>query len=655
MLDLLRKIFSSPVRSYVIVACAVVALIVGWLTNDLAWLKMVVAIAGGLPVFVAALRSTLRGRISIETFNAFALAAALVVGEYTSAVFIVLMLACADILESYTEARAHKAIEELVKLKPQRATVERDGRLMECAVEKVVLGDVVVIRQGERVPVDGVILSGEASFNESSVTGESALAEKREGDAVLSGTLNETGAVKIRATAVGKDSTIERMAALIEEAMQNKSQAERVADRFATIFLPVVALLGIGTYLVTKSVTMVIALFLVACADDMAVAIPLAMTAALGQAARRGVIVKGGARLYAAGAITTVVLDKTGTLTYGKLDVASVEVRDGFNEETMLRLAGIAEKFSSQPMGRAIFARALQDASTLPDPESFEEKKGAGVVAVCEGRKVLLGTKIFLEENEVEVGGGSSATPHSAPLTPTLSLEKERGQLQTLADLKLFSHSRERMPDRAGEGGRLSDASTQVFMSIDGAFAGLLHLADVSRPEAAQSIGAMLRAGVRRVIMLTGDVEPVAARMSEQLGITEFRAHLKPEDKLRAVEELMRADGKEVVAVVGDGVNDAPALARADVGIAMGGGMAVSVEAADIVILTDNLLRLPEIIQLGRQTKSVIQGDVIIWVTTNLLGFALVFAGLLNPATAAFYNFATDFLPLLNSARLFRR
>ena len=621
MLHFLRKVFRSPQRSYLIIACAIAVLIAGWLTNDLAWLKIPVAVVGGLPVFWAAGRAALQFRISIETFNAFALVAALIVGEYTSAVFIVLMLACADVLEEYTQARAHKAIEELVKLKPQRATVERDGRLMECAAEEVVLGDVVVIRQGERVPVDGVIVSGEASFNEASVTGESALAEKREGDAVLSGTLNETGAVKIRATAVGKDSTIERMAALIEEATQNKSQAERVADRFATIFLPVVAVLGIGTYLVTKSMTMVIALFLVACADDMAVAIPLAMTAALGQAAKRGVIVKGGARLYAAGAITTVVLDKTGTLTYGKLDVASVEVRDGFDEEVMLRLAGIAEKFSSQPMGRAIFARALQDTATLPDPESFEEKKGAGVVAVCEGRRVLLGTKVFLEESGVRVegGDGSGNAPHPSPL-----------------------------PGK-GEG------ATRVYLAIDNEFAGLLHLADVSRPEAAQSIGAMLRAGVRRVIMLTGDVEPVAARMSEQLGITEFRAHLKPEDKLRAVEELMRADGKEVVAVVGDGVNDAPALARADVGIAMGGGMAVSVEAADIVILTDNLLRLPEIIQLGRQTKSVIQGDVIIWVTTNLLGFALVFAGLLNPAAAAFYNFATDFLPLLNSARLFRK
>jgi len=611
----IQSLFHAPKRSYLIIIVALLALVLVEALSAPVWVELLAVLLGGLPVFVASVRSAIRRRISIETFNLFAICAALLMSEYTSALFIVMMLACADILEAYTEARAHRAIEELIKLKPQKATVDTGGGMLrECVVGEVLLDDIVLIRQGEQVPVDGIVISGEASCNESSVTGESVPVEKREGDKVMSGTLNENGMMRVRATAVGKDSTIERMASLIEEAAKNKSQVERVADKFAGIFLPVVALLGIGTYLVTKNVSMVTALFLVACADDMAVAIPLAMTAALGQAAKRGVIVKGGSRLYSAADITTVLLDKTGTLTYGKLDVEKIEVLDGFNEQTLLQLAGSAEKFSAQPMGRAIFARALQDFTIIADPVDFKEIKGGGVSALCDGRKVLLGTKVFLEENGVEL------------LLPNPRLGQGRWQEATL-----------------------------VHIAIDGAQAGSFRMADSARPEAAESIGAMLRVGVRRIVMLTGDTEAVAGKIASQLGIEEYRAHVKPEEKLREVERLMLSGKKEKLAVVGDGINDAPALARADVGVAMGGGMAVSLEAADIIILTDNLMRLPEIILLGRRTKSVIRGDVVIWVVSNLLGFALVFAGVMGPAAAAFYNFATDFFPLFNSARLFRR
>ncbi|HEX8994140.1 MAG TPA: heavy metal translocating P-type ATPase, partial [Candidatus Paceibacterota bacterium] len=421
--------------------------------------------------------------------------------------------------------------------------------------------------------------------------------------------------VKIRATGVGKDSTIERMAALIRSAAENKSRAERLADRFAGIFLPIVGLVGLTGYFVTGNVNTMIAIFLVACADDMAVAIPLAITASMGQAARRGVVFKGGEWMDVAASITTVVLDKTGTLTYGERRVSEARLLPGTDPKMFWEHVAAAEKMIDQPLGRAMFNEALSHIGAASDPESFENRAGRGVVASVSGKKVVIGSETLLQEEHIALD------PDAAEAAQALI------------------HSR---------------GVSAVYVALDGRCAGVVGIADVPRTEAAESIAALKRLGVR-IVMLTGDTEEVAAYVASTLGIDEFRARMLPEDKLREVEKLMN-EHKGIIAVVGDGINDAPALARADVGIAMGTtGMAVAVEAADVVILTDNLSRLPDIITLGRRTRSVVFGDMGLWLTTNAVGFTLVFTGFVGPALAAFYNFATDFLPIMNSARLFRR
>ncbi|MEY4745274.1 MAG: hypothetical protein RL272_1219 [Candidatus Parcubacteria bacterium] len=573
----------------------------------------VLAGLGALPTLLAAASSLRRGRIGIDAFNMFAVAISFATGEIRSAAFIAMMLSSARLLDWRTETRTHDAIEELLKLKPLFATVERGDALADVAVEDVKAGEILVVRPGGRVPVDGVVTSGRAHVNESSVTGESVPVEKTQGDSVVSATLVETGVLKMRATRVGKDSTVERMATLMRKAAEHKSRAEALADRFAGGFLPLVGLIGLATWFVSGDVRKMAAIFLVACADDMAVAIPLAMTAALGIAARRGVIVKGGEWLEAIAGMRTLVVDKTGTLTYGTLGIRDVHPEPWISEKDLLHMLASAEKFSEHPVGKAVARAVALKYGPAPDPDSFEVRTGSGIVARVGGRQVVVGNEHVIDGLGLALSDGAKA-----------KLEAEKAE----------------------------HGQTSFWAFIDGRFAGLVTVADVPRPEAAAAVRRLAALGIRTV-MFTGDNERTAADVSAALGIAEHRAAMTPEAKLKGLEELL--DGASV-GMVGDGINDAPALARADVGVAMGGGgTAVAVEAADIVILSDDLSRIPETVELGRRALSVIKGDVAIWIITNLLGFALVLTGVFGPAFAAFYNFATDFLPLINSSLLFRR
>jgi Cd2+/Zn2+-exporting ATPase len=602
----------APVREYLIISAASAVLALAFFFPGMQSLLLVVSAFGALPTLWSAAQSLVRFRVTIDVFNSFAIGVSFALVESTSAAFIVLMLAFARLLDWHTESRTTDAIRELLKLKPETAFRETGDEIQEIPTHAIGVGDILVAKQGSRIPVDGVVIFGDALVNEAPVTGESLPVQKSPGDIVLGGTLVESGMLKLRAERVGKDSTIERIAELMRQASASKSRPEKLADRFAELFLPFVTLFGAGVYLVTGDIVMTAAFFLVACADDMAVAIPLAVTAALGYAARRGIIIKGGERLETLSKVTILVLDKTGTLTYGALSVRQVNIAPGIRENEFWQLVGMAEKFSEHPAGKAVFreARARQD--RIPDPDETHSYKGSGIMAKYRGREIAVGSEEFFRELDIP-------------------LEREM-RAEVIAE---------------GEKG-----ATVLLVSFDRKFAGTITLADAPRPEAKESLAELERLGIARIIMFTGDNEVVARRVAEELGIRRYRAAMKPEDKMRELEILLK-DGP--VAMVGDGVNDAPALARADVGIAMGGGgTAVAVEAADVVILTDDLSRLPEVIELSRRTLSVVKGNIVIWALSNILGFALVLTGIAGPALAAFYNFATDFFPLLNSVRLFR-
>ncbi|MFH1246734.1 MAG: cation-translocating P-type ATPase [Candidatus Liptonbacteria bacterium] len=606
------KYLNSPYREYVVIVAVFAGLIADLIVPSAAPALLVISLIGAVPTAWKALESLFKRRISIDTFNVFALAISFFVHEVRSAAFIVLMLSFADLLEWRTSSRAHSAVKALLQLKPEKAVRMRGEAEEEIPAAEIRENDVLLVKEGERVPADGTVIFGSALMNESSVTGESLPVTKTVGDRVISGTVSESGIVKFRATHVGENSTLEQMAGLIREAQKNKSRSERMADHFAAIFLPIIILGGVAVYFITHDIRMAAALFLVACADDMAVAIPLAITAAIGHAAKRGVIIKGGEWLSALGKIDTLVLDKTGTLTYGSFALREVEIEKGITEKKFWTMVGTVEKFSDHPVSRATFKEAQNRVGEVPDPDEVKIFKGSG---------------IWVRSNKDDIAIGN---------------EGIYGDLEMKMDAKV---QEKLAAKRAAYGGTVS------LVLINRKFAGIIVMADIPREEAAKSIREIKNVGVKETIMFTGDNEAAASIIASKLGIT-YAASMLPEDKMRRIEDMSK---RGTVAMVGDGINDAPALSRANVGIAMGnGGSAIAVEAADVVILTDKLDRIPEMILLGRNTSSVIKWDMILWMISNIFGFALVLTGVAGPAFAAFYNFATDFLPLINSGRLFK-
>lgn len=613
MKNSLKELVKQPRREYIFIALLLLCLAITFISAKTAVFLFFISAAVVIPTLWGAIKAGLKLRISIDSFNSIAVIISFLSGEIRSAAFIALMLSFARLLEWKTRTRTSRAVAELLALKPNTAFLEKENDYREISIDEVRKGDILLVKSGARVPVDGKIIFGSADINEASVTGESALVSKVVTDEVLSGTLVESGTIKIRAEKVGKESTIERMVALMEEAAAHKTRAQKLADHFAVIFLPILAILGGLTYLFTRDMLMVASLFLVACADDMAVAIPLAMTASIGRAAKRGVIVKGGEWLNVLSKIKILVIDKTGTLTYGTMAVRSIEFENNVDMDKVWKLMASAQKFSEHPIGRAIFKYALEKIGTADDPDEFKAHKSCGVQAKIGEDEVLIGNERLFGEVGVEL---------DSRVLEKFNMEKE------------------------------VNGYTTILIYINKKFAGIITIADMPRIEAGKSIAQLKSLGVERIIMFTGDNEKIAADVSKILGISEFRASMTPEDKVLEFEKLL---GNGPVAMVGDGINDAPALARADVGIAMGkGGAAVAVEAADVIILTDDLARLPEMIKLSRRTSEVVWGDIFIWIASNLIGFFLVFTGFLGPALAAFYNFATDFLPLINSGRLFK-
>lgn len=610
---MIKKIFSSPIREYVLAGFLLLGLFLDYFLG-LRNIFLVIVLVGSIIPLLRGVWPIFKAKITIDTFNAFALAVTLVIGEFRSSAFIILMLSFAYILEWYITDKKNKAIDKLMKLKPTKAFIERGKSIEEIRTEDIKTGDILIVKEGSQIPTDGVVVFGEAKINEAIITGESVPVKKIVGYEVFGSTNNINGTIKIKATRVGKDSTIERIAALINEASRNKSRSERIADKFARVFLPIVLLVGIATYFITHNILYVASLFLVACADDMAVAIPLAITASIGRAAKKGVIIKGGEWLDVLSKVKTIIIDKTGTLTYGNLNIAKVIIKDNFPEKEFWTLAGIAEKLSAHPVGRAIYQEAERKAGFLPDPDSFTTLKGMGVKATYKSKEIVIGNIKVLELQKFSVDS------------------KEYKEMDELSE----------------------EESMPVDVVILGQkIIGYIYVRDIPRLEAKESIAKLKDIGVKNITMFTGDTKNIADIIGKELGIEDVRSGMKPEDKLIELEKMINGAGK--LAMIGDGINDTPALMRADIGIAMGGaGGEVVMETADVVIFTDKLNLVPEMILLGRRTSSVIRGDMAIWLLSNSVGFALVFLGFVNPALAAFYNFATDFFPLINSSRLFK-
>ncbi|ANF59491.1 ATPase P [Halotalea alkalilenta] len=573
------------------------------------WAGVLAVVAFGYPVFAGVLRCALRREVTSHTLMTVGAIAALAIGQWATAAIVVFFMRVGEFTERFTSERARRLLKELTALAPQTARVLRDGVEREVAVETISPGEVVIVRPGERVPVDGVVLEGQATFDQAAITGESMPVEAEPGDKVYAATLAKLGHVKLRAERIGRDTTFGRAVQLVEDAEANRGKVQRVADRFSAWYLPVVASIALLTWLLSGNILATVAVLVVACSCSFALATPIAMMASVGAAARQGLLIKGGRVIEALVGCDVMLVDKTGTLTTGRPRVTDVVPLGEWNEAALLCLAATAERHSEHPLAEAV-RRLAEERTMAPDePARFESLPGRGVRAVIDGRTVEIGNRRMLPAGaEVDAVAGIAER-----------LEAEGKSL--------------------------------LFMVVDGQLAGLFAAQDTLRAEVADALVAVRAAGIGRIELLTGDNERTAAALAAPLGLG-YRAGLLPEDKIRIVRELQQR-GHRVV-MVGDGVNDAPALAQADVGIAMGGGTDVAMEAAHIVLMREDWRLVAESVHIARRTMGVVRTNIGFTALYNLVGLSLAAFGLLPPIYAAALQSIPDIGILANSSRLIR-
>jgi len=601
------------VLAVAVVLLAVVGEQLGWieaLSRAVPWFVWVPAVlAAGYPVFREVLLAARQRRIIAHTLMTMGVVAAALVGQWATALIVVFFMRVGDYIEGITVGRARLAVRSLMALAPQTARLER-GEIEEIVpAGHIRAGDVVRVLPGEAVPVDGVVLSGQATVDQAAITGESMPVEVGPGATVFAASLASLGTLRVRATAVGPGTTFGKVVHMVEEAERGKGQSQRMADRFAATYLPIVLGVALITLIVRRDPLAAAAVLVVACSCAFTLGTPMAMLASIGTAARRGLLIKGGRAIEALDRARVALLDKTGTLTLGRPEIREIVALDGLTEDELLTLAAAAERYSEHPLAQAVRAAAHVRRLPLPLPGEFEAIPGKGVRAVVDGR-------------QVEVGSERMAGPIS---------EGNR---------------------RDGEIARLeAQGFTLLHVSVDGRPAGILAATDAERPEVGEALDDLRRLGFE-LQLITGDRERTAGPLAERLGI-DFRAGLLPEHKIDIVRQYQQ-QGRQVL-MVGDGVNDAPALAQADVGIAMGSaGAAVAAEAASIALMRDDWRLIPEAVRVARRTMRVVRGNLIFTIAFNLVGLSLAALGILPPAMAAAAQSIPDLGIMANSSRLLR-
>ena len=502
-----------------------------------------------LPVLYSAYQSIKSKKINVDLLAGVALTVSLLNQQWASAVFINLMLTSARIFDLYTQDSARNAIKSLLKLRPDKVKIKIGEEIIEKSISDIKKDDLIVVELGERIAVDGIVVSGQAQIDQSSLTGESLLVEKNVGDEVLSSTMNMSGSLVIRAEKVGQDTTFEKMVKLVEQSQKDKAGIQTAADKFTVWYISITFLAAILTYAFTHDLNIVLSLLLVTCADDIAVAIPMAFSAGIASAAKKGIIIKGGSYLEGLMQVKTIVVDKTGTLTKGALKVSGVHVFNNKSEQEIASLAASADFFSQHPVAQAVVRYVKENNIAFEKTEEFEEHSGQGSHAVLNGKKIICGKLSFLESEGVKI---------SSEQQTAINKIKEDGLNSIL-------------PVAYGED-----------------FIGLILLEDEIRPETKETIRRLHELGVEHVVMLTGDNEKVARNVADQIGIKTFHANLLPENKLEYIRKYL--NDKSKVAMMGDGVNDAPALKKANVGIAVEGATDAARSAADIVLFVAHLI-----------------------------------------------------------------
>ena len=582
---------------------------------DPAWISVFIS---GIPLLYLAIYRLIFNKgiskISSCLLISIAMFAAIAIGDYFAAGEVAFIMAIGAILEEKTTERARKGLKKLISLTPQQGRRVVDGKEEMIPADAIMVGDVIRILPGESIPVDGVILCGETSVDQSIMTGESLPVDKEVGDGVYCGTINRFGTIDIRATKVGEDGSLQKLIRMVQDAENKKAPMQRLADRWASWLVPVALLLAIIVGLIKSSIVVTVTILVVFCPCALVLATPTAIMAAIGQATKHGVIIKSGEALEKMAKVDTIAFDKTGTLTFGNLEVSDVISFDsGRTESELLALVASAESRSEHPLGKAIVAKALNDGLLLSDPMEFRMDAGKGIVAAVNGQSILCGNEKYLREKEIDL---------SDEVVNTLSALRDQGKASVIA-------------------------------SVDGVCIGIIALSDMLRPDAASIISKLTERKVETVL-LTGDNHKAAAYFGEKAGITTVCADLLPEEKVKNL-EMLRENGR-YTCMIGDGVNDAPALKTAEVGIAMADmGSDIAVEAADIALISDNISKVPYLKRLANATTNTIRFGITLSLCINCVAIILSFMGMLNPTTGALVHNCGSCLVVLIAALLYDR
>jgi heavy metal translocating P-type ATPase len=575
---------------------------------NLSVIGIAATLIGGYPIFKEAFENIVERKMTMELSMTIALLSALAIGEFFTALVITAFVLAAEVLEGLTVGRGRRAIQSLLDFLPRTVAVRRNDQVVEVASEEVQVGDTVIVKPGGRIPVDGIVLGGRSFVEQAAITGEAMPVEKASGDGVYAGTINQSGALEIAAQKLGRDTTFGRIIEAVERAEKSRAPIQKTADRLAGYLVYFALGAAVLTFILTHNIRSTISVVIVAGACGIAAGTPLAILGAIGRAAHHGAIIKGGLYLEALAAVDTVLLDKTGTLTFGTPQIQQVVSANGFGERQIIGAASIAERKSEHPLAKAVVARATELAIPLVEPDEFSYTPGRGIRVSYGGEEILVGS---------------------------LSLFVAHGMTRGL-------------PVSSDGAGGVSD----VYVARAGQVLGSIRIADVLRPEAKNAVAAMRQMGLRTVL-LSGDTQAVTSSVGRDLGVDEALGGLLPEQKAKRVAEL-RSKGRNV-AMVGDGINDAPALVEANVGIAMGSGTDVARESADVILIGSDLSKLVDTLRLARRCRGIIMQNFAGTLLVDSIGVGMAAFGLLNPLLAAFIHVTSELAFILNSTRLLPR
>jgi heavy metal translocating P-type ATPase len=587
----------------VAIACAAVWFRVWEPFPKVSVIGLVAALIGMFPILEEAVEALIERRMTMELSMTIAIGAALAIGQFFTGLVIILFVLIAEVLEGMTVGRGRRAIKDLLDFLPRNATVRRQGSSREISASEIRAGDIVVVKPGSRIPVDGEVIAGNSFVDQSTITGESLPVEKVAGTHVYAGTINQSGSLEIRTTGIGRDTAFGKIINAVEEAEKSRAPIQRTADRLAGYLVYFALGCAALTFLITRDLRSTISVIIVAGACGIAAGTPLAILGGIGRAARAGAIIKGGLYLEMLSGVDTVVLDKTGTLTYGNPEVTGIEAAAGITADRVLEAAAIAERLSEHPLAKAVLRKASEAALPVVEPTSFTYLPGKGLICSFDSEEIVVGNRNLLAEQALELDGFGSNSNHSS----------------------------------------------EILIARGGRLLGAIHIADKLRPEAKTAVAELKQMGLR-VVLLTGDVKSIAQSIGADLGIEEVEAELLPEQKVERIKALISA-GRKVV-MVGDGINDAPALMQAHVGVAMGSGTDVARESAQIMLIGNDLVKFVETLKIARRCHRIIMANFTGTLLVDGVGVGLAAFGFLNPLLAAFIHVTSELAFILNSARL---